>query len=101
MENTLKAANTLRVGGEIRHKKMSYRGGYKLEQSPYINNTTYGDLTGFSFGLGFNFGQSRLDLAYENSKRGIDQRLFDAGNLGSTRINSSNSSVSLTLSMSL
>ena len=101
MENTLKAANTLRIGGEIRHKNMSYRGGYKLEQSPYMNNATYGDLTGFSFGLGFNLGESRLDLAYENSKRDIDQRLFDAGNLGSTRVNSSNSNVSLTLSMNL
>ena len=47
--NTLKAANTLRIGGEIRHKNMSYRGGYKLEQSPYINTATYGDLTGFFF----------------------------------------------------
>jgi hypothetical protein len=101
MENTLKAANTLRIGGEIRHKNMSYRGGYKLEQSPYMNNATYGDLTGFSFGLGFNLGESRLDLAYENSKRDIDQRLFDAGNLGSTRVNTSNSNVSLTLSMNL
>ena len=101
ISNSLKAASTLRIGGEIRHKNMSYRGGYKLEQSPYINTATYGDLTGFSFGLGFSFGDSRLDLAYENSKRDVDQRLFDAGNLGSTRINSSNSNVSLTLSMNL
>ena len=101
ISNSLKAASTLRIGGEIRHKNMSYRGGYKLEQSPYINTATYGDLTGFSFGLGFSFGDSRLDLAYENSKRDVDQRLFDAGNLGSTRINTSNSNVSLTLSMNL
>ena len=99
--NTLKAANTLRIGGEIRHKNMSYRGGYKLEQSPYINTATYGDLTGFSFGLGFNFGNSRLDLAYENSKRDMDHRLFNAGNLGSTRLNTTNSNLSLTLSMDL
>ena len=101
ISNSLKAASTLRIGGEIRHKNMSYRGGYKLEQSPYINTATYGDLTGYSFGLGFNFGDSRLDLAYENSKRDMDHRLFDAGNLGSTRVNTSNSNVSLTLSMDL
>jgi hypothetical protein len=80
---------------------MSYRGGYKFEQSPYINTSTYGDMKGFSLGLGFNFGESRLDLAYENSKRNIDQLLYDAGNLGSTRVNASNSNVSLTLSMNL
>jgi hypothetical protein len=99
--NTLKVANTLRIGAEVRLKSMSYRGGYKFEQSPYINTSTYGDMKGFSLGLGFNFGESRLDLAYENSKRNIDQLLYDAGNLGSTRVNASNSNVSLTLSMNL
>tara|TARA_B110000459_G_scaffold195615_1_gene236482 strand:+ start:432 stop:1943 length:1512 start_codon:yes stop_codon:yes gene_type:complete len=99
--NTLKATNTLRIGGEVRHENMSYRGGYRLQQSPYINTAAYGDLTGFSFGLGFNFGDSRLDLAYENSKRDMDQRLFNAGNLGNARVNTSNSNLSLTLSMNL
>ena len=41
MNNSLKAANTLRIGGEIRHKKMSYRGGYKLEQSPILKHNLW------------------------------------------------------------
>ena len=98
---TLKAANTIRIGGELRHKKFSYRGGYKLEQSPYKDTAAYGDLKGFSLGLGYNFGGSRLDLAYENSNRKMDQRFFNAGNLDVARINRTNSNVSLTLSMSL
>ena len=101
ISNSLKVANTIRIGGELRHKKFSYRGGYKLEQSPYKNTATYGDLKGFSLGLGYDFVGARLDLAYENSKRSMDHRFFNAGNLNTSRINRSNSNVSLTLSMSL
>jgi len=99
--NSLKAANTIRIGGELRHKKFSYRGGYKMEQSPYKDTAAYGNLKGFSLGLGYDFGGSRLDLAYENSKREMDHQLFNAGNLDTARINTTNSNVSLTLSMSL
>jgi len=101
ISNTLKAANTVRIGGELRHKKFSYRGGYKMEQSPYKDTAAYGDLKGFSLGLGYDFGGSRLDLAYENSKREMDHQFFNAGNLDTARINRTNSNVSLTLSMSL
>ncbi|MDB9954680.1 transporter [Flavobacteriaceae bacterium] len=99
--NSLKAANTIRIGGELRHKKFSYRGGYKMEQSPYKDTAAYGNLNGFSLGMGYDFGGSRLDLAYENSKREMDHQLFNAGNLNAARINTTNSNVSLTLSMSL
>tara|TARA_B110001469_G_scaffold127610_1_gene149252 strand:- start:102 stop:1616 length:1515 start_codon:yes stop_codon:yes gene_type:complete len=101
ISNTLKAANTLRIGGELRHKKFSYRGGYKMEQSPYKDTAAYGNLRGFSLGLGYDFGGSRLDLAYENSKRKMDNKFFNAGNLDAARINRTNSNLSLTLSMSL
>ena len=99
--NSLKASNTLRIGAEIRHKKISYRGGYNIEESPYKNSSVYGDLKGFSLGLGFNFSESRIDLSYQDSKRKIDQQLFDAGNLGSAKLNTNNSNVSITLSMNL
>jgi len=101
INNSLKVANTLRVGAEIRHKKISYRGGYSIEESPYKNSSVYGDQKGFSLGMGFNLADLRLDLSYQNSKREIDQQLFEAGNLGSTRLNTNNSNVSVTLSMNL
>ena len=101
LSNSLKAASTLRIGGELRHKKFSYRGGYKMEQSPYKDTAAYGNLKGFSLGLGYDFGGSRLDLAYESSKRKMENSFFNAGNLDAARINRTNSNVSLTLSMSL
>jgi hypothetical protein len=72
-----------------------------MEQSPYKDTAAYGDLKGFSLGLGYDFGGSRLDLAYESSKRKMENSFFNAGNLDAARINRTNSNVSLTLSMSL
>ena len=72
-----------------------------MEQSPYKDTAAYGNLRGFSLGLGYDFGGSRLDLAYENSKRKMDNKFFNAGNLDAARINRTNSNLSLTLSMSL
>ena len=72
-----------------------------MEQSPYSDTSVYGDLKGFSLGLGYNFGNTRLDLAYENSKRETDYQLFNAGTLGAAQINATNTNVSITLSMNL
>lgn len=99
--NTLKAANTYRIGGEIRQNQLSFRGGYKLEESPYQNTSFYGDLKGFSLGIGYNFGGSKLDLAYENSKRTINHQLYEVGLTDTAKIDANNTNLTLTLSMSL
>jgi len=101
ISNNLKVANTYRIGGEIRNKNFSYRAGYKLEESPYNDTSFYGDLKGFSLGIGYNFGSSRLDLAYENSKRKINQELYNVGLTSATSIASENSNFTLSLSMNL
>jgi hypothetical protein len=51
--------------------------------------------------LGFNLAKSRLDISYQNSSREIEQQLYQAGNLGSTKLNTNNSNISVTLSMNL
>jgi len=101
ISNNLKAANTYRIGGEYRHKMMSFRGGYKLEESPYDNTGFYGDLKGFSLGLGYSFGMTKLDLAYENSQREINHQLYNIGLTDAARIDTENSNIILTLSLSL
>jgi len=101
ISNNLKAANTYKIGGELRHKQLSFRGGYKFEESPYENTSFYGDLKGYSLGLGYNFGGSRLDLAYENSERTINHQLYNIGLTDSATLNTDNSLVTLTLSMKL
>lgn len=59
----------LRVGTEWRVKKASFRGGYHTQQSPYKNALSSDNLKGYSLGLGYNFGNVKLDLSYENSNR--------------------------------
>lgn len=101
INTNLKAANTYRIGGELRHKQLSFRGGYRFEESPYKDTSFYGDLKGFSLGLGYSFGNTKLDLAYENSERDINHQLYQVGLTNSAKINSTNSNVTLSLSMAL
>ena len=101
ISNTLKAANAYKIGGEIRLEQLSLRGGYKFEESPYEDTTFYGDLKGYSLGLGYNFGGTTLDLAYENSERTMNHQLYNIGLTDSARLNTDNSLVTLTLSMKL
>ena len=101
ISNSLKVANTYRIGGELRQDNFSFRGGYKLEQSPYNDTSFYGDLKGYSLGIGYNFGGTRLDLAYENSKRDINYQLYNVGLTNAARISRENSNFTLSLSMNL
>ena len=69
LNTLLDTAGELRIGAEYRINAVSLRGGYRYEQSPYKNAVTIGDLTGYSAGLGYNFGSTKLDLAYSYAKR--------------------------------
>ncbi len=97
MANNLTTATEVRIGGEYKIKKISLRGGYRYEQSPYKNGTTIGALTGYSGGLGYNFGSTKLDLAYAYAKRDYEQQFFSQGLTDAARIKSVNNTVSLTL----
>jgi len=94
MSNELKSASEFRVGAEYRVKQVSLRGGYRFEESPYKNGKTMGDLNGYSAGLGYNFGDSRIDLAYSYSQRDYYQSLLSR-NTDAAKINSKNNNVTL------
>jgi len=101
IDNNLKVASTYRIGGEYRHKQFSFRGGYRLEESPYEDDTFYGDLTGYSLGLGYNFGNMKLDLALDKSNRIINQQLFNVGLTNAAKIDADNTNVTLSLAFSI
>jgi hypothetical protein len=101
ISNSLTSANTYKIGGEYKYKKTSFRGGYKFEESPYKNTNFYGDLNGFSLGFGYNFGTSKIDLAYENSHRTINSQLYNVGLTDAVKINSDNSNFIVSLSFNL
>jgi len=87
----------LRVGAEYKIKRLSLRGGYRYEGSPYENKTTIGDLNSYSGGLGYNFGGTKLDLAYSYMERKTNQGFFATGFTDGAQITSKLNNVSLTL----
>ncbi|MCK7591356.1 outer membrane protein transport protein [Subsaxibacter sp. CAU 1640] len=101
ISDNLKVASTYRVGGEYRYKEFSFRGGYRLEESPYKNEDFYGNLNGFSLGLGYNFGNIKLDLAYDQSDRTVNNQLYSVGLVDAATIDTNNSNITLTLGFSL
>lgn len=101
MSNLLTRASTYRIGGEYKIKQFSLRGGYRFEESPYKDGERVGDLTGYSFGLGYDFGNTVLDLAYSNSKQERNDQFFDVGFTNAANIDRTNSNVTLSLSFKL
>ena len=87
IENTLKGVSTYKAGAEYRIKNLSLRGGFHYEESPYENTETIGDLTGFSAGLGYNFGRFTGDLAYSRSEQDRNQQLYSVGLTDVAKVN--------------
>ena len=101
ISDNLKASSTFKVGGEYRHKQLSFRGGYRFEESPYRDTNIVGNLTGFSLGLGINFGGTKLDLSYDHSERKADYQFFNVGFTDAATIDKNNDTLTLTLGFSL
>ncbi len=99
--DNLKAASTYRIGGEYRIQDWSLRGGYRFEESPYENETSLGDLNGYSLGLGYNFGNIKVDVAYDNSSRTDNPQFYQVGLTNTANIERDFSSVIVSLSFGL
>lgn len=97
--NSLTDALEIRLGGEYKYKQWSFRGGYRFEESPYTVDYPMGDLTGYSGGLGYNFGKNRLDLAYAYAHRNYNQYLISSGMNDTARIRAIQNNVTLTYSV--
>lgn len=101
ISNELQGASTFRVGGEYRIENWSLRGGYRFEESPYKNGITVGDLEGYSAGLGYNFGNVKIDFAYDRSSRENNPQMHQVGLTDRLGINRENSNYTLSLSFNL
>ena len=79
IDQSWSSASTYRVGGEYRQKGVSLRAGYHFEESPYTNKNVMGDRSGYSYGIGFNFKSSVLDLSILNHRQSRSHPLYDTG----------------------
>ena len=95
IRNQLQAVSSLRIGGEYRIERVSLRGGYRYEQSPY-NNNTIGDLNGASGGIGYDFGPSRLDFALSTAKQDRLSSILSTDASPSLNISTRNTNATLT-----
>jgi hypothetical protein len=96
IENELQDTYEFRVGGEYKIQKWSVRGGYRYEQSPYKVSVALGNLMSYSGGLGYNFGDSKLDISYTNENRKRTEALLTSGLNDTARIKNFNNNVTLT-----
>ena len=101
ISHELGGVSTFRLGGEYRLAALSLRAGYRFEQSPYANGTTIGDLNGYSAGIGYSFGSSRLDLGFSQASQDINKTLYDTGLPTPAGITHKNTVVSLGYTLNL
>ena len=77
INSTLKSAGTLKIGGEYRLGRLSFRGGYFNHWSITKKST---DLSkGTSFGLGYDFGGSALNFALSNLVFERSESMYQTG----------------------
>lgn len=101
LKNTLNGVSIFKAGAEYRINQISLRGGFHFEESPYENNPTVGDVTGFSLGAGYNFGRFTADLAYSRSEQERNQQLYSIGLTDVANINSVYSNFVMSLGFNL
>ncbi|MCX2679589.1 aromatic hydrocarbon degradation protein [Galbibacter sp. EGI 63066] len=101
IENEFKAVSTMRLGGEWKINRLSLRAGYRFEGSPYENETTIGDLNGYSLGAGYSFGSTKLDLGFSQAQRDYNPQLYDTGLVSTAAVDSKNTNVTLSLTFNL
>lgn len=96
-----KGAHAINLGTEWRFNNVSVRGGYHFEKDPNIvsrSNTNNNDIQGFSTGLGYNFGNMKIDLSYTNSNNNQYYNIYQNNDLN---VENSTSRISGTLTFSL
>lgn len=102
INNNLTAASTYRVGGEFKLNQLSIRGGYWYEESPYKNETTVGDINGWSTGLGYNFSNIvKLDLTFDQSRRDSAPQLYNVGLTDSVNLDTTINNFTMTVVFNL
>ena len=84
IKQNLVAVYNYRFGSEIRLKNFSIRGGFKQSNSPF--NDSEIKLNSKSFGIGFQFENSTLDIGFSSNNIKYNHQLFDTGLTNSAEV---------------
>jgi len=101
-QNNLRNTHSFNVGTEWRIDRLSIRGGYRFEQSPYKNTLDSDNLEGYSFGGGYNFGNMKIDISYSDTNRTDSYNFYPQfNNVNPSNLELDNSTITATLTLSL
>jgi len=101
-QNDLRATHNVKIGTEWRMERLSLRGGYQFEQSPLKNASDLENTTGYSFGGGYHFGNSKFDLSYSKSNQNTAYDFYSQfSNINAANLTTNNSKITATLTLNL
>ena len=80
IRQSYQSTHNFRIGTEWRYDVFSFRAGYQYYTSPYSGNLNDGQLSAISFGLGYNFMDGSIDLAYVNASKSEDYYMYSSAN---------------------
>jgi len=87
----LRNTNSFKMGTEWKYNIFSFRGGYRIIQSPYVDSSTEYDIKGYSFGLGIKFSRRfGMDFAYDNSSYQDEYRFMSAPGVNPAQLDITN-----------
>lgn len=102
ISNNLRNTYILNVGTEWRFKSLSLRGGYHYEENPYNNAIKSDNITGYSFGAGYNFRNAKLDFSYQNKTNTEAYNFYPQYNqVNAANLNIDNRVITATLTINL
>ena len=100
--NNLRNTTTLNVGTEWRLDKLSLRGGYRYEQNPRKDAIESDDLKGYSFGVGYNFGNTKFDIGYSDRNKTSFYDVYPQyNNINTVDLKTDNKIITATLTFNL
>tara|TARA_B100001996_G_scaffold69524_1_gene50827 strand:+ start:2881 stop:4407 length:1527 start_codon:yes stop_codon:yes gene_type:complete len=104
IENQLTNTIDIRLGTEIKIERLSLRAGYGKMGSPYagsigVNNPSkiIDDSKLYSFGIGYDFGETLISFSYKMLESNRYHQLFDSGLTDFAKIDSNNSASTLSV----
>jgi hypothetical protein len=98
IEQNLTTAANLNIGGEYVYKQFRLRGGYFSQESPYQDKSILGDINGYTMGLGYNFNNLNIDLAYSLASVDRDDILYQTDLMQTADVSSDISNIFITFS---
>ena len=101
-QNELRNTHNLTIGTEWRMDRLSIRGGYSYEQSPLKKGSNIENITGYSVGGGYHFGNTKLDLSFSNSNRDTAYNFYAQFNaINAAKLTTDNKTITATLTFNL